>query len=111
MVPSRHLFALIPNSEPGAAVLRPLQFIYGCDGVVFHRNAAVAAGVYDQIILAETELPSLLAGLEESCGCKVGPVRVAHLKILINLLMRLRDGESRFGEVTTCDNRNTRCDK
>src|SRR5580658_376446 len=87
--PCRPLFfALIPNSEPRAAMLRPLQFIDGCDGVVFHRNPTVAAGVHDQIILAETEVPSLLAGLEESCRGKVGPVRAAHLEILIDLLMR-----------------------
>jgi hypothetical protein len=59
-------------------VLRLLQFIDCCDGVILHGNPTVAASVQDQIVLAETECPSPLARLEEPRRGKIGPVRAAH---------------------------------
>jgi hypothetical protein len=51
-----------PDREPLAAVLRSFQFIDSCDGVVFHGNPTVAAGVHDQIILARRNFPVFLPG-------------------------------------------------
>src|SRR5258708_585457 len=87
----RPLFALIPYRESRAAVLRSLQFVDRCDGIVFHGNATVAASVYDQVILAETEFSSPLARLEEPRRGKIGPVRAACFEVMKNLVMSLRD--------------------
>ena len=102
------VFALIPNSEPLAAVLWLLQFINYCDGVVFHGDSTITAGVRNQIVLAETEFPGPLAGFEEPCRGKIAPIRFAYTEILEDLLMRLCDRHVRFRKIAACKNRHAR---
>jgi hypothetical protein len=86
----------IPNRKPLAAVLRFLQFVDGRNGIVLHGNPTVAARVYDQIVFAETEFPSPLAGFKEPRRGKIGPIRAADYEVLANLLMSLGDRQNNF---------------
>ena len=77
-------------------MLRFLQFVDGRNGIVLHGNPTVAARVYDQIVFAETEFPSPLAGFKEPRRGKIGPIRAADYEVLANLLMSLGDRQNNF---------------
>jgi hypothetical protein len=69
------------------------EFVDERDGVVFHRDAAVALGVGDELVFAEAEFSGTLAWFEEGGGAEVGPIDRRSLEQLKGFVVGFSDGK------------------
>src|SRR5262249_20272459 len=60
--------SLVPHREPLIMVLGRLELVDHRHRIIFHRDAALAVGTDEQMILAQTERPRPLAGRDEGRG-------------------------------------------
>jgi hypothetical protein len=92
-------------------VLGVLEFVDEGDRVVLEGNTAVALGIGDQVVFAQSEIAYALAGLKECGRTEVSPINAALLQVPEHLDVSVDYGDPFFGKVSGLAQRDAWCDE
>lgn len=84
-------FWLISNGESLLVMSRFLQFVNHCDGIIFHGDMALAIGIYDEVVLAKTELACSFSRFQRTSRGEENPVDVMLVHQGVKLPMLIID--------------------
>lgn len=97
----------IADRKTLAAMAGSLEFVNDGDGIVFHRDAALAVFVGGQFIATETKYPSALARFEVGTGAEVSPVDIGREQKCQGFAMRFGNRLPFFGKEGSVDELST----
>jgi len=100
----------VADGEALALVPGLFQLVDESDGIVLHGDAAVALGVADELIFAETELARSLAGFEEACRTEAGPVDSGLLNEVESVAVGFCDASPFGGQMSALEEGDARSD-
>ena len=84
-------FWLISNGESLLVMSSFLQLVNHCNGIIFYGDMALAIGIYDEVVLAKTELACSFSRFQRTSRGEENPVDVMLVHQGVKLPMLIID--------------------